>query len=90
MTGHKNWLTKFDGSKKSKVKLANSSSLQAQGTGDMVKRSNGSPAVIEDVLYAPSMDCNLLSIGQLIEKRFSVIIKCVYILTLTNMVSLIT
>ena len=76
MTGHNNWLTKFDGSKKSKVKLANSSSLQAEGTGDMViKRSNGSSAVIEDVLYVPGMDCNLLSIGQLIEKRFSVVIK---------------
>ncbi|MCI05873.1 retrovirus-related pol polyprotein from transposon TNT 1-94 [Trifolium medium] len=54
MTGHKDWLIEFDGSKKSKVKLADNRSIQAEGT---------------------DMDCNLLSVGQLIEKGFSVTIK---------------
>ncbi|MCH81362.1 copia-type polyprotein, partial [Trifolium medium] len=41
----------------------------------MITRSNGTSAVIEDVFYVPGMDCNLLSVGQLIEKGFSVSIK---------------
>ncbi|GAU11497.1 hypothetical protein TSUD_344870 [Trifolium subterraneum] len=69
MTGHKEWLIKFDRSKKSKVKLADSKSIQAEGIGDMViKRKDGSSTTIEDILYVPGMDCNLLSVGQLIEK----------------------
>ncbi|CAJ2637099.1 unnamed protein product [Trifolium pratense] len=79
MTGHRDWLIRFDQSKKSTVRLADNSSIQAMGTGDMViKRSNGDSAVIEEVLYVPGMGCNLLSVGQLIEKGFSVIIKDEY------------
>ena len=36
MTGRKEWLADFDESKKSKVKLADNSSLQAEGTGNIV------------------------------------------------------
>ncbi|XP_058776276.1 uncharacterized protein LOC131650590 [Vicia villosa] len=36
MTGQKVWLTNFDKSKKSKVKLADNSSLQAKGIGNIV------------------------------------------------------
>ncbi|MCH84025.1 copia-type polyprotein, partial [Trifolium medium] len=79
MTGHRDWLIRFDQSKKSTVRLADNSSIQAMGSGDMViKRSNGDSAVIEEVLYVPGMGCNLLSVGQLIEKGFSVIIKDEY------------
>jgi hypothetical protein len=50
MTGQKDWLIKFDNSKKSKVKLADNRSLQAEGIGNMViKMSNGNSAMIEDV-----------------------------------------
>jgi len=31
--------------------------------------------VIEDVLYVPRMKCNLLSVGQLVQKEFSVFMK---------------
>ncbi|CAJ2657083.1 unnamed protein product [Trifolium pratense] len=79
MTGHKNWLIKFDDTKKSKVKLADGRSIQAEGTGNMViKRKNGSSAIVENILFVPGMDCNLLSVGQLIEKGFSVSIKNEY------------
>lgn len=41
MTGRKVWLADFNSLKKSKVKLADSSSLQAKGTDDIVfHRSN--------------------------------------------------
>ena len=52
MTGRKEWLADFDESKKSKVKLADNSSLQAEGTGNIVfQRSNGAEALIKDVFY---------------------------------------
>lgn len=70
------WLVDFDSSNKSKVKLVGNSSLQAEGIGDMViQRSNGRKAMIKDVLYVPGMKCNLLSVRQLVEKGFSVIMK---------------
>ncbi|CAJ2646460.1 unnamed protein product [Trifolium pratense] len=79
MTGHKNWLIKFDDTKKSKVKLVDGRSIQAEGTRNMViKRKNGSSAIVENILFVPGMDCNLLSVGQLIEKGFSVSIKNEY------------
>lgn len=31
--------------------------------------------MIKDVLYIPRMKCNLLSVGQLVEKNFSVVMK---------------
>lgn len=41
----------------------------------VIKRSNGNLAIIEDMLYVPNMKCNLLSVVQLIEKKFLVIMK---------------
>ncbi|PNX85031.1 retrovirus-related Pol polyprotein from transposon TNT 1-94 [Trifolium pratense] len=76
MTGHQNWLIKFDDTRKIKVKLADDRSIQAEGTGNMViKRKNDSSTTVEDILFVPGMDYNLLSVGQLIEKDFSVSIK---------------
>ncbi|GAU42259.1 hypothetical protein TSUD_327370 [Trifolium subterraneum] len=55
ITGHRDWLIRFDQSKKSTVRLADNSFIQAMGIGDMViKRSNGDSAVIEEVLYVPA------------------------------------
>jgi len=41
----------------------------------VIRRSNGSSAIIEDILYVPGMKCNLLSVGQLIEKGFPITMK---------------
>ncbi|XP_050889237.1 uncharacterized protein LOC127094444 [Lathyrus oleraceus] len=66
----------FDESKKRKVKLANNSSLQAEGTCDtIIQRINEAKAMIKGVLYVCGMKCNLLSVGQMVEKGFSVLIK---------------
>lgn len=76
MTGHKAWLIKFDDTIRSKNILANGRSLQVEEAGNMViKKSNGKSIIIEDVLYIPGMKCNLLCVGYLIEKGFSVIMK---------------
>lgn len=61
---------------RSKIRLDNNSYLEAGGAGNMViKRSNGKSTIIGDVLYVPSMNCNLLNVRQLIENVFSVIIE---------------
>lgn len=39
------------------------------------QKSNGKSTIIENVLYIPDMKCNLLCVGHLIEKGFSVIMK---------------
>ncbi|MCI94280.1 retrovirus-related pol polyprotein from transposon TNT 1-94, partial [Trifolium medium] len=38
MTAHREWLTNFDASKKTSIKLADSRKLAAQGTGNIVIR----------------------------------------------------
>ncbi|XP_019464289.1 PREDICTED: uncharacterized protein LOC109362714 [Lupinus angustifolius] len=76
MTNHKEWLKDFDSTNRSRVKFADDSSLSAKGAGNVViMRENGSKAIVSNVLYVPKMKYNLLSIGQLIEKGFSVLMK---------------
>ncbi|XP_050915989.1 uncharacterized protein LOC127131097 [Lathyrus oleraceus] len=76
MAGRREWLADFGESKKSKIKLADNSSLQVEGTCDIViQGSNNGKAMIKDILYVPGMQCNLLSVGQLVEKGFSVVMK---------------
>lgn len=73
MTGHREWLANFDASKKTSIKLADNRKLASEGSGNIVMRSNfGDKVIIEDVFYVPDMKCNLMSIGQLVEKGFSV------------------
>lgn len=76
MTDRKVWLADFDESKKRKIKLDYNSSLQAEGIGVIViQMSNGAKAMIKDVLYVLGIKCNLLSVGQLVQKGFSVVMK---------------
>ncbi len=58
---------------KTNVKLTDSINLVSEGIGDItIKMKDGRNPLIEKVLLVPGMKCNLLSIGQLIEKGFSV------------------
>ncbi|KAK2455598.1 hypothetical protein QL285_003035 [Trifolium repens] len=76
MTGNRSILTDFDEYLNTKIRLANSDSIKAEGMGNVViQRSNGKKAVIEKVLYVPGMKCNLMSIGKLISKGFKIIIE---------------
>lgn len=76
ITGLKMWLADFDKLKKSKVKLADNSSLQVEGTGDItIQKSNIEKDMIKDVLYVPGMKCNMLSVRQLVKKGFLVVMK---------------
>ena len=54
MTTHRDWLTNFDASKKTSIKLADNRKLASEGSGNIVMRSNfGGKVIIEDVLYVP-------------------------------------
>ncbi|GAU31479.1 hypothetical protein TSUD_386430 [Trifolium subterraneum] len=76
MTGRRDWFSSFDQSHRNKVKFANDSTLNAEGVGVVCIRSkNGDQAFINDVLYIPSIKCNLLSVGQLIEKDYKIVIE---------------
>ncbi|XP_019432133.1 PREDICTED: uncharacterized protein LOC109339179 [Lupinus angustifolius] len=76
MTGHKDWFVKLDESTKSKVKFADHSAIDAEGIGDIsIQRKNGKQAYISNVLYVPKMKSNLLSLGQLLEKDYTMTMK---------------
>jgi len=72
MTSHREWLIHFDKSRKSQIRFDDNKIIQAKGTGDiLIRRKDGNQAMIKDVLYVPATKSNLISIGQLIEKGFS-------------------
>lgn len=76
MTCCKEWLTNLDPTKKSKVRFADFNTVTTEGIGPIaIKRRDGKLAVIQDVMYVLGMKCNLLSLGQLVEKGFTVIMK---------------
>lgn len=74
MTYNREWLVNFDVTKKNRVKFADDSTWMVEGMGDIIiKRKNGSQTIIFNVLFVPAMKCNLLSIRQLVEKGYTVI-----------------
>ncbi|GAU13535.1 hypothetical protein TSUD_346390 [Trifolium subterraneum] len=76
MTGNKSILTYFNKCLNTRIKLANGNFIAAEGMGNVViQRSNGKKAVIEKVLYVPGMKCNLMSVGQLVEKGFKAVFE---------------
>ncbi|WVY99308.1 hypothetical protein V8G54_025378 [Vigna mungo] len=76
MTYNKDWLIDLDESKKSKVRVADNSTLKVEGIGNVrIKRKNGLHATLENVFLVLEMKCNLLSLGQLTEKGFTVIME---------------
>nr|XP_004516931.1 uncharacterized protein LOC101510918 [Cicer arietinum] len=71
MSGRKDWFINLDESMKSKVKFANSSSLMAEGVGEvLIQNKNGKQSKISEGLFVPGLKCNLLSVGQLLEKGY--------------------
>ncbi|CAJ2665556.1 unnamed protein product [Trifolium pratense] len=72
MTGHRDWLVNYDSSRNSTIRFADSRTIKSEGIGDvLIKGKNGDQALITGVLYVPNMQSNLLSMGQLVEKGFT-------------------
>nr|KYP59134.1 Retrovirus-related Pol polyprotein from transposon TNT 1-94 [Cajanus cajan] len=76
MTGHKEWFVSLDETTKSKLKFADHSSTDAEGIGKIsIQRKDGKHSYISNVLYIPKMKSNLLSLGQLLEKGYTMTLK---------------
>ncbi|XP_073224742.1 uncharacterized protein [Cicer arietinum] len=73
MTGRKDWFVKINQAMRSRVKFADDTTLAADGIGDvLIMRRDGGHSLIKDVLYIPGIKCNLLSIGQLLERNYMI------------------
>ncbi|XP_050888533.1 uncharacterized protein LOC127093634 [Lathyrus oleraceus] len=73
MTGRKDWFVQINQAAKSKVKFADDTTLSVEGVGDvLIGKRNGGHSRIKDVLYIPGIKCNLLSIGQLLERGYKI------------------
>ncbi|XP_050895198.1 uncharacterized protein LOC127101799 [Lathyrus oleraceus] len=69
----KDWFIKINRAMKNKVKLANDTILMADGISDvLIMRRDGGNSLIKYILYIQGIKCNLLSIGQLLEKGYKI------------------
>lgn len=76
MTGRKDWFINISPLLKNKVKCSNDNTLYAKGIGDvLIRRKGGKQSIISNVLYIHGMKSNPLSISQLIERNYKVLIK---------------
>ncbi|XP_047176575.1 uncharacterized protein LOC124843797 [Vigna umbellata] len=72
MKGKREWLINLDTSIKSNVRFADNSVIMAEGAGKvLITRKDGRSAYMINVLYVPTMKSNLLSLGQLLEKGYT-------------------
>ncbi|KAH9704543.1 hypothetical protein KPL70_011512 [Citrus sinensis] len=59
----------------SRVKVGNGQYIEVKGKGTVAIKSSAGIKFISDVLLVPKIDRNLLSVGQLLEKGYSVVFK---------------
>ncbi|XP_014523896.1 uncharacterized protein LOC106780153 [Vigna radiata var. radiata] len=72
MTERKEWMVSLDLKKKSTIRFADDSTVMAEGVGRiLINCKNGGITYMDDVLYIPTMKSNLLSLGQLLEKGYT-------------------
>jgi len=78
MTAHREWLTNFDASKKTSIKLADNRKLASEGSDNIVMKSNfgGKVIIKEYVFYVQNMKCNLMSIIRIAVKILHSSIYC--------------
>jgi len=72
ITGNKSWFSELDDSVNRKIRFADNGIVCAAGIGKvLIHRKDGKKACITDVLYVPNMRSNLISIGQLLQKGYT-------------------
>lgn len=73
MTGNKKNFIDLDENFNSEVKLGDGKLHRTEGKGTIaVQTKGGNKKLIGDVLYVPNLTSNLLSVGQLLRKGYSV------------------
>ncbi|KAG7561531.1 Zinc finger CCHC-type superfamily [Arabidopsis thaliana x Arabidopsis arenosa] len=75
MTGDRSWFTNLDEKLMHTVRLGNDSRLRVQGHGSVKVILKGRSHIIPDVYYVPELTTNLLSLGQLQERKLAILIK---------------
>ncbi|KAD3067000.1 hypothetical protein E3N88_34880 [Mikania micrantha] len=74
MTGVKESFTQLDESFKLEVNLGDKKKLKIEGKGTVrISLSNFSYKLLDDVYYVPMLEYNLLSVGQLMKKGYSLL-----------------
>ncbi|WVZ17822.1 hypothetical protein V8G54_010804 [Vigna mungo] len=74
VTCHRDWLVNFAKTERSMVRFADDSTSKVEGVGDVViRRRNGSCAILTGVLFVLAIRYNLMSIGQIIQKGFTIV-----------------
>ena len=63
MTHDKSMFKELDYTYISKVKIRNGDYIEVRGRGNVARNSNSSIKLINDVLFVPKIDQNLLSVG---------------------------
>ncbi|XP_014522204.1 uncharacterized protein LOC106778730 [Vigna radiata var. radiata] len=72
MTGRRDWLLDLDTSIKSIVRFADDSIIKPEGSSKvLITRKDEKVVYMHNLLYVPMMKNNLLSLGQLLEKRYT-------------------
>jgi hypothetical protein len=75
MTNDENLFKQLDKSSVSKVRIGNGEYIPVKGKGTVAIEGNSGIKLISDVLFVPEIDQNLLSVGQLLEKGYSLVFK---------------
>ncbi|XP_050919064.1 uncharacterized protein LOC127136560 [Lathyrus oleraceus] len=70
------WFVTINRSMKNKVNFTDDTNLVANGIDDvLIKKRDGRYSLIKDVFYIPGIRCNLLIIGQFLEKGYKIHIE---------------
>ena len=72
MTNNVELFRELDQKSRSKVRVGNGQYISVKGKGSIAIETLSGTKIINDVMYVPDIDQNLLSVGQLLEKGFKV------------------
>lgn len=75
MTSNKGLFKHLDRSVVIKVRIGNGDLITARGKGTVAIKCSSGIKLLEDVLYVPELDLNLLSVGQLLENKFRLVFE---------------
>lgn len=75
MTGNTDLFDYLDNSIKLEVKLGNNDTMEVIGKGAINMMTNIGKGTIPDVYYVPGLKQNLISVGQLVQKGYKVVLE---------------
>ena len=76
MTGKKNLFISLDESFKGDISFGDARKVDVQWRGDIpIQAKNGTHQFITQVYYVPALKSNILSLGQLLEKEYEIVLK---------------